>query len=92
MTGGLAGIVPRDNYAAPVGIEQDLVGIESRAAGGVELAARPVAIKLARLYFRDEGVPIVIASAGRGVQRDHMGWLWIVLPFEEQQLYRRGVA
>ena len=92
MAGGLAGIVPRDDHAASIGIEQDLAGIEARAAGGVELPARPVAIKLARLYFRDEGVPIVIASAGRWIQRDHAGWPRIVLPFEEQQLYRRGVA
>ena len=84
MAGGLAGIVPRNNHAASVGIEQDLVGIEARAAGGFELPARPVAIKLARLYFRDEGMPVVIASANHWIQRYYVGWLQVVLPFEDQ--------
>ena len=67
MAGGLAGIVPRDDHAASIGVEQDLARIEAHAIGGVELPARPVAIKLARLNFRDESVPIVIASVGRGI-------------------------
>src|SRR3974390_3585412 len=29
MTGGFAGIFARDDYTAPIGVEQDLVGIEA---------------------------------------------------------------
>ena len=48
LAGGLAGIVLGDHDAAPIGIEQDLVG-SKRSPLGVELPVRPVAIKLARL-------------------------------------------
>src|SRR5271157_2606566 len=92
MAGGLAGVAPGDHNAASRRVGQDLCGIKAGAACGIELSARPVGIKLARLYFRNEGVPIMIAPADRGVQRDHLEWPRVVLSLKEQQLDCRGVA
>src|SRR4030095_5725846 len=92
MPGGLAGIVLRDDDAASIGVEQDLAGIKAPAAGGGEPPVHSGAVKLVRPYLRDEGVPIVIASAGSGVQRDHARWPRVIFRVEEQQLDSGGVA
>src|ERR1700746_828292 len=63
-------VILGNSHAAPVRVEEDLVGIEPHAVGGVEWPMNAICVKLSRSQILYEYVPIVVRAVGRGIDRD----------------------
>ena len=83
----LPAVIPGNNYAAPIGVEENLGAIKPHPAAGVERPLDPIPVELARLQARHEEVPIIVGTVGRGIERDHARGVDIIFPVKEQQLH-----
>ena len=62
----LAAVIPGNNHAAPVRVEQNLGGIKPHAARGLEWPVGSISVKLPWLNTRHKYVPIMAGAVGRG--------------------------
>jgi hypothetical protein len=76
----------RDNHAASIRIEKNLVGIETKTAVRVEWTVHSISIKLSGLNAGHKNMPIVICAVGKRIETDHIRGLRVVFPVEQQQL------
>jgi hypothetical protein len=88
-----AAVVPIGHHdPAPVGIEQQLRGIEAEPARRVKGARRPVRIDLSGAEARHERVPVVVGPVRGRLQSDDAGGLGIVGAVEQHQFQPPGFA
>ena len=66
-----AAVILRNNYAAPVWIDENFGRIKPQAFRGVVKSLHPIRVKLSRLHSRDEHVPIMVGAVGRGIDWNH---------------------
>ncbi len=88
---GVAVVVLRNDDAAAVRIEQDLVRVEPQAARGSRRPVDAIAVDLSRPHAGNEHVPVVVGAVRRRIERNDAGRRGVILAVEEQQLdARRG--
>ena len=64
----IAAVILGNNYAAPVGVEENLGGIKPHPARGIEWPVDPISVKLPRLHTRHEYVPIMVGAVDHGIE------------------------
>ena len=78
-----AAVIPGNNDAPAVWVQEDLRGIKAHAICGIERSLNAVAIKLARFYFRYERVPIMTRAVHCGIDRDKARGRRVVFPIKK---------
>jgi hypothetical protein len=71
MTRGLAAVSWRSCHALPVGIQENLIRIESKPALRSVWATDSIGIELSRLHPRHKRVPVVVGAIRPRIERDH---------------------
>ncbi len=84
---GIAAVILGNNYAAAVGVKQNLGGVKAHSTRGIERPVNSVPVKLPRLHARYKDVPVVVRTVRRRVNRNHTGRARIVLPVKEHHLH-----
>src|SRR5260370_27383978 len=80
-------IVLRHSYAAPIRVQQELLGIKSHSPLRIEGAVNSISINLPRLQSRNIHMPIIQSSAVHSLDRNYAGGLRIVDAIEQKQLH-----
>ena len=86
----LAAVVPGNNHAPAVGVEQDLGRVEPQTVCGGRRPLDPVAVDLSRPHTGDEYVPVVVGAIRRRIEPDHAERGGVIFALEQQQLDARG--
>jgi len=60
----IAAVIPRNDYAAPVRVKENLGRIKAHPARGVEGTVDPITIKLPGPQARHEHMPVVVGTVG----------------------------
>jgi hypothetical protein len=85
----VAGVARRNCDGTAVWIEQNFGGVEPQAACQIVGAVYAIPVKLTRSKSRHEGMPVMIGSILYG--KDER-WPDVIIPVEEEQIDRRGIA
>ena len=86
-----APVAVRHDHAAPVRVEEHLLGVESQPARRVGRTLHAIAVDLAGAQARHEHVPVVVRAVDGGIDADCPGGPRVVDAVEEQQLHAGGV-
>src|SRR5262245_35158639 len=86
---GIATVIPWNNDAAPVGIEQHFAGIETHSTWRIEGSFDSITIDLPCLYLRYKSVPVVIGPVSCRIDRNHTCRLSIVDTIKQKEFNTR---
>ena len=87
--GGLAVVVPRNDDAATVGIQQNLRRIEPKSARGGRRPIDSVAVNLSWPHAGYKRVPVVVSAARCWIDPNQTGRTGVMLLVEEQEFDAR---
>src|SRR6516162_9875198 len=73
-------------YGETIGVNEHLLAIKPKTAGGVERSVRPVGIYLPRLEVRDKDMPVVIGAMLIGIKGKDCCRMRIMLVIEQEKL------
>ena len=79
-TRSIAAVILGNNKAAPVWVKKNLGETKPQAVAGVRWPLHPIGVKLSRLHARHERVPVIVGTAGRGIDRNDARGPGIILP------------
>jgi hypothetical protein len=80
-----------NDYAAAVGIEEDLGRIKPHAPCGLERPVHAVAAELAGRQAGDKHMPVVVSAIDGRIQADHATGLGLIVMVEQQQFDPGGM-
>ena len=89
---GIAAVIAGDGYGAPIGIKQNLRGIEPHAVDGIIRPVDAVAVELAGLHAGHKYMPVMVCAVADEIDGDDARGPGIVFPLEQKQLHGGGVA
>ena len=92
FAGGFPTVIPGNSNTAAIGIEKDFGWIESHPPGRFIRSAYPITIKLSGLYACHKDMPVMIGSAGPGINLNTAYRLVVVLVVKEQQFYTCSIT
>src|SRR6185437_9064058 len=72
-SGGVTAVIFGDHNGSCIRVEQDLGGIETMAARGIEWSTNPKPVDLAWGHVPNPYVPVVIGTVRHGIDRDYAG-------------------